>query len=163
VIKEGLLALGFRALAKAKSLKSKEQSLILLLQFRTEFFPGEEFDAKQHLLICNRCQKKNFRKIVDGNPVSSVSSCRELPPSPHSSAFFSPTFPPKFNRHNNSRSAPPYDIFFVHNRISHLQAEFLERLLQHPQKKKKSNNNPPTPLLLLRHLLSWSFLCSSAQ
>jgi hypothetical protein len=37
----------------------------------------------------------------------------------------------------------------------------LERLLQHPQKKKNSNNNPPP--LLLRHLLSWSFLCSSAQ
>jgi hypothetical protein len=60
VIKEGLLALGFRALAKAKSLNSKEQSLILLLQFRTEFLPVGEFDAKHHLLICNRrqCQKK---------------------------------------------------------------------------------------------------------
>jgi hypothetical protein len=106
--------------------------------------------------------KKNFTKIVDGNPVSSVSRCRELPPSLHSSAFFSLKFPPKFHRHNNSPSAPSYDIFFVHNRISHWQAEFLERLLQHPQKKKNSNNNPPPPPLL-RHLLSWSFLCSSAQ
>jgi hypothetical protein len=61
VIKEGLLALlGFRALAKAKSLKSKEHFLILLLQFRTEFLPGGEFDAKHHLLICNQrqCQEK---------------------------------------------------------------------------------------------------------